>query len=118
MIFHFRTQDTDIAPGDTEATLTANTTDGTFISGTDSIRTVPPKGKKIGHSKNGKGKGHGKGGGNSNPGQGNGQSGNNGNPNPGQGNGDSDPGQGNGQGNQNGNSDPGQGNGKGKGKDK
>ncbi len=100
MIFHFRTQDTGIALDDTEATLTANTTDGTFISATDSIRTVPPegKGKKVGHSKNGKGKGNGEGGGNPNPGQGNGQSGNNGNPNPGQGNGDSDPGQGNGKG--------------------
>ena len=116
MIFHFRTQATGIAPGDTEATLTANTTDGTFFLATDSIRTVPPKGKgkKIGHSKSGKGKGNGKGGGNSNPGQGN----QNGNNNPGQGNGNSDPGQGNGQGNHDGNSDPGQGNGKGKGKDK
>jgi len=111
MIFHFRTQDTGIAPGDTEATLTANTTDGTFISGTDSIRTVPPEGKGKGNrgSKPEKGKGKGNQSGDSNPGQGNGQ---------GNENGQSNSGNGNGQDNQNGNSNPGQGEGKGKGKDK
>lgn len=103
MICHFRTQETGIAPGDTEATLTANTIDGTFISATDSIRTVPLEGE----DKPGKGKGRGKGGGNSNPGQGNGQDNQNGN---------SNQGQGNGQGNENGNANPGQDKGKGKGK--
>ena len=45
MILHFKTQDTGISPGDTEATLTAETEDGTIISGSDSVRTVPTKGK-------------------------------------------------------------------------
>lgn len=48
MILHFKTQDTGIKAGDTEATLTAETTGGTDIVGTDSVRTVPPKGKKGG----------------------------------------------------------------------
>ena len=48
MILHFKTQETGIAEGDTEATLTAQTTGGTWIIGTDSVRTVPPKGKKGG----------------------------------------------------------------------
>jgi len=46
MILHFKTQDTGIAAGDTSANLTANTTAGIPIWGTDSVRTVPPKGKK------------------------------------------------------------------------
>ena len=46
MILHFKTEDTGIAAGDTEATLTAQTFGGTSIIGTDSVRTVPPKGKK------------------------------------------------------------------------
>jgi hypothetical protein len=41
MILHFRTQDTGISAGDTEATLTGETTDGREIVGTDSVRTVP-----------------------------------------------------------------------------
>ena len=35
LVCHFRTQDTDIAPGDTEATLTSST-----ITGTDSVNIV------------------------------------------------------------------------------
>jgi len=45
MVLHFKTQDTGISAGDTEATLTGSTTGGITISGTDSVRTVP-KGKK------------------------------------------------------------------------
>ena len=41
MILHFATQDTDIIPGDTEATLTGQTLGGVSITGTDSVRTVP-----------------------------------------------------------------------------
>ena len=37
---HFKTQETGIQCGDTAATLTANTWDGTPISGTDSVNTV------------------------------------------------------------------------------
>jgi len=43
MIFHFKTQDTGISAGDTEATLTGGTLEGKDIEGTDSVRTVPPK---------------------------------------------------------------------------
>jgi len=46
MILHFKVQDTGISEGDTEATLIGNTEDGIPISGTDSVRIVPPKGKK------------------------------------------------------------------------
>ena len=42
MILHFRTQETNIAPGDTEACLTGETFDGTPFEGCDSVRTVPP----------------------------------------------------------------------------
>lgn len=41
MILHFRTQDTGISSGHTEATLTGETADGRKILGTDSLRTVP-----------------------------------------------------------------------------
>ena len=40
VVFHFHTQETAIACGDTEATLTGKTLDGTDIIGTDSIKTV------------------------------------------------------------------------------
>ena len=40
LVFHFRTQETGIQCGDTEATLTGETWDGTPISGTDSVTTV------------------------------------------------------------------------------
>ena len=40
MILHFRTQHTGIACGDTQATLTGETTSGTPITGADSIKTV------------------------------------------------------------------------------
>ncbi len=73
MILHFRTQDTGIGAGDTEATLTGKTIDGAYIIGTDSVRTVPPQGKGKGNSNSNSGQGNGQGnqGGNSNPGQGN-----------------------------------------------
>ncbi len=108
IIFHFRTQETGLEAEDTEAILTGQTTDGTKITGTDSVRVVPPKGKGKANkgSKPEKGEGQDNGNGNSNPGQGNNQGGGNDNPNSGQGNN---------QGGENGNSNPGQGNGKGKG---
>jgi hypothetical protein len=40
MVLHFRTQDTGIADGDTEASLSGETFDGQDILGTDSVRTV------------------------------------------------------------------------------
>jgi len=43
MILHFKTQETGIEPGDTEAALTGETYDGISIEGTDTIRTVPPE---------------------------------------------------------------------------
>jgi len=46
MIFHFKTQETGISEGDTEASLIGWTTGGIRICGTDSVRIVPPKGKK------------------------------------------------------------------------
>ena len=111
MLLHFRTQETGIEAGDTEATLTGKTIDGTNIIGTDSVRIVPPevkgKGNKDGDSNPGKGKGRGKGNGNPNPGNGGGQ---------GNGNNDSNSGNGGGQGNGNSDSNPGNGKGKGKGK--
>lgn len=39
-VYHFHTQETGIACGDTEATLTGQTWEGTPVSGTDNIRTV------------------------------------------------------------------------------
>jgi len=111
MLLHFRTQETGIEAGDTEATLTGKTIDGANIIGTDSVRIVPPevkgKGNKNGDSNPGKGKGRGKGNGNPNPGNSGGQ---------GNGNNDSNPGNGGGQGNGNSDSNPGNGKGKGKGK--
>ena len=123
MIFHFRTQETGLEAEDTEAILTGLTIYGIEITGTDSVRIVPPKGKGKPNkgSKPEKGGGQDNGNGNPNPGQGNNQGGGNDNPNSGQGNnqgggnGNPNPGQGNNQGGENGNSNPGQGNGKGKG---
>jgi hypothetical protein len=43
LVLHFRTQDTGIAPGDTEACLIGQTYDGVPIMGCDSVRTVPPQ---------------------------------------------------------------------------
>ena len=43
MILHFKTQETGIKPGHTEATLTGKTYGGISIEGTDTIRTVPPE---------------------------------------------------------------------------
>lgn len=40
VIFHFKTQETAIACGDTEATLTGKTLDGVDVAGTDSVKTV------------------------------------------------------------------------------
>ncbi len=42
LLLHFRTQDTGIAPGDTEACLIGQTYDGVPVEGCDSVRTVPP----------------------------------------------------------------------------
>ena len=43
MILHFRTLETGISSGDTEATLTGDTFGGIHIEGTDSVRTVGKK---------------------------------------------------------------------------
>lgn len=42
MILHFRTQDTGIKHGDTQAELVGETLEGRDIHGLDSVRTVPP----------------------------------------------------------------------------
>jgi hypothetical protein len=42
LLLHFRTQDTGIAPGDTEVCLIGQTYHGVPIEGCDSVRTVPP----------------------------------------------------------------------------
>jgi len=41
LVLHFKTQETGIVAGDTEATLTGETFGGAPISGTDSVRTIP-----------------------------------------------------------------------------
>ena len=46
MLFHFKVQELDLTWASTEATLTGNTLGGQPISGTDTVRIVPPKGKK------------------------------------------------------------------------
>ena len=43
MVLHFKTQETGIQLGDTEACLTGKTVDGKNIKGCDSIVTVPPE---------------------------------------------------------------------------
>ncbi|MFC1935791.1 thrombospondin type 3 repeat-containing protein, partial [Chloroflexota bacterium] len=43
---HFRTQETDLTEVDTDGTLNGETTAGIPIEGSDSVRVVPPKGKK------------------------------------------------------------------------
>jgi hypothetical protein len=40
MVFHFKTQDTGIVCGDTEATLMGETFDGIQFTGTDTVKTV------------------------------------------------------------------------------
>jgi hypothetical protein len=40
MVFHFKTQETGIICGDTEATLMGETFDGTQFTGTDAVKTV------------------------------------------------------------------------------
>ena len=40
MVFHFRTQNADLACGDTGATLTGETFGGDAIAGTDAVKTV------------------------------------------------------------------------------
>ena len=40
MVFHFNTQDTGIACGDTEATLSGETFGGEAFNGTDSVKTA------------------------------------------------------------------------------
>jgi hypothetical protein len=44
MVFHFKTQETGIVCGDTEATLVGEIYDGTPITGTDTVNTVGCKG--------------------------------------------------------------------------
>ena len=109
MILHFRTQDTDIEPDDTEAILTGQITDGIEITGTDSVRIVPPEGKGKANKGSNPEKGGGQDNGNDNPNSGPGNNQGNGNDNP-------NSGQGNNQSGENGDSNPGQGKGKGKGK--
>ncbi|MFC1991275.1 hypothetical protein ACFLVC_00860 [Chloroflexota bacterium] len=109
MILHFRTQDTGIEPNDTEATLTGLTTDGIEITGTDSVRIVPPIKKPKPVKSTNPGKGRGQDNGNSNPNRGPGN-------NQGSGNDNFNSRQGNNQGGGNGDSNPGQGKVKGKGK--
>ncbi|UCD08626.1 MAG: hypothetical protein JSU79_09735 [Dehalococcoidales bacterium] len=46
IILHFPTQATDLSFNDTQATLTGQTYDDTYISGTDVVRIVPSKEKK------------------------------------------------------------------------
>ena len=40
MMFHFKTQETGIVCGDTEATLTGETSDGIPFTGSDTMKTV------------------------------------------------------------------------------
>jgi hypothetical protein len=45
MILHFKTPETGIQAGDTEACLSGKTVDGRNFKGCDAVRAVPPKGK-------------------------------------------------------------------------
>ncbi len=46
LIFHFDTQKLNLTASSTEATLSGKNKDGLSVAGTDSVRIVPPKGKK------------------------------------------------------------------------
>ena len=46
LLFHFKTQELDLTTDSTEATLTGKTLGEIDIEGTDTVRIVPPKGKK------------------------------------------------------------------------
>ena len=46
MVFHFKTQETGIACGDTDVTLVGQTFDGTQLTGTDTVKTVGCNGSK------------------------------------------------------------------------
>ncbi len=41
MLFHFKTQELNLAPDSTEATLTGETNNGLRITGTDTVNIVP-----------------------------------------------------------------------------
>jgi len=56
-VFHFRTQETGIVCGDTEATLIGEIYDGTSITGTDTVNTVGCKGTSSEKSTSSKGAG-------------------------------------------------------------
>jgi hypothetical protein len=47
LVAHFRTQETGIAPGDTEACLVGETLDGLELNGCDNITIVPPGGRQL-----------------------------------------------------------------------
>ena len=46
LLLHFDTEKLNLTVSNTEATLTGQTTEGREISGSDSVRIVPIKGKK------------------------------------------------------------------------